>query len=109
MKRGPYKKEPTPPCRVPGCPRLAKVKARALCNPHYLRFQRYDDPTAPRRKSPPWTAREDELVLALPRTRTGRAKPGTVDQLSIELGRSKHAIATRRHMLRGRRGAAKRC
>lgn len=90
---------PDRPCSVSGCPNMAKVKSRALCTRHYLRWQRYLDPNAPWRKADLWTEREDELVLALPLTKTGRARPGTLTQLAMELGRSIHGVATRRHVL----------
>ena len=107
MKPGP-KAQARPPCRVPGCGRPSKVKARALCCRHYLRFQRYGDPEAPRRKGDPWTAREDELVRSLPTyERNGRAKLGAVVQLAEELGRSRNAVGTRRHVLRWQEAAAR--
>ena len=93
-------------CEIEGCDKPVKVKLRGLCTRHYVRWQRYGDPCAPRRKADPWTPREDELLRALPTCgRSGRAKPGSLPQLALELGRSIHALASRRHQLRAR-GAA---
>lgn len=90
-------------CIVPGCDKPVLVKLRGLCQRHYVRWQRYGDPCAPRVKGDPWTPREDELVMALPTCgRSGRAKPGAATQLAIELGRTTHAVCTRRHDLRAR-------
>ena len=99
MKPGP-KPQPRLPCRISGCGRISLVPSRQLCRAHYLRWKRYGDPEAPRRKADPWTAREDELVEALPVTRTGRAKPGTLAQLAEELGRTANAVSSRRVLLR---------
>ena len=75
-------------------------RANGLCGYHLLRRQRYGDPTEPRRKGDAWTPREKEPLLAVPTCgHSGRAKPGSLAQLALELGRSLHAAHVQRSRL----------
>ena len=86
---------PARQCTVEGCGR--EYRANGYCCYHLTRQERFGNPTEPRRKGDPWTARENELLLAVPTCgRSGRAKPGSVAQLALELGRSKHAAHVQR-------------
>lgn len=94
-ERGPG---PVKRCTVDGCRR--ERRANGFCGYHLLRWQRYGDPCEPRRKGDAWTPRENELLLALStRGQSGRAKPGSLAQLALELGRSKHVAHVQRSRL----------
>ena len=90
---------PARQCTVEGCGR--EYRANGYCRYHLTRFERYGNATEPRRKGDPWTPRENELLLALPTCgRSRRAKPGSLAQLCLELGRSTQAGAVQRSHLR---------
>ena len=85
-------------CEIEGCDRPRR--ALGLCSTHHSQYRRRGTATPIRLKADPWTAREDEALLAVERYETGRARQGEFVHVAILLGRSEQACRTRCYVLR---------
>ena len=89
-------------CEFPGCTK--RQRGRGCCFTHWKRLHVHGDVHTVKR-NPGWTAREDAVLLDLPRyPRSGMVRRGYLEDVARVLGRTDAAARSRLHVLRKREG-----
>ena len=83
-------------CDIEGCDN--RHMGLGMCAKHHRRWYTTGDPLTPLRKVP-FSAAEDERILALPTNRNGRILHKALEDLALVLGRRKTVIGNRRRLL----------
>ena len=88
-------------CAVPDCPKPRHQGGYRYCGMHARRLYVHGD--LQMSLQPTWTAREDAVLLSLPRhRRSGNTLTGELKQAGLALGRTRGACQRRLSFLRAR-------